>query len=377
MRPITHAGLGLAAFVGSVGFASAAGIDRTLPSTTRILFEEGTYGEVGLTYTDPHQRGDDALLPQGFTGLPVPLPLAGETSDLFDPYWSLSGSFKSDINSRLSYALFLDQPFGANTDYGPDSFSPAVLSYEGTTATLDTWQVSGVIAYDIRPDLKIYGGVRALWTEASADVPFLFNYSVETGSDWGTGYLAGIAYSRPEIALRVALTYASEVTIRYDTEEWQAFDSTTEVTFPQSVDLEFQTGIAEDTLLFASIRWVEWSVFEMAPQAYVAEFREPLVNYEKDYTTYTLGIGRQITDKLAGSLSIIHEPSEGGSNLNTLGPYDGRTLGAAAMSYDVDERINITGGFAFGHLGSTSNGFETDFDDGSVWSAGLRLGYTF
>ena len=199
---------------------------------------------------------------------------------------------------------------------------------------------------------------------------------METGSDWGTGYLAGIAYSRPSIAMRVALTYASEVRIRYDTEEWNTFDSTTDVTFPQSVDLEFQTGIAPGTLIYGSVRWVEWSVFEMAPEQYTASFLEPLVRYDRDYTTYTIGLGRQLTDRLAGSVSFIHEPSQGGSNLNTLGPYDGRTLGAAALSYDLD-RFSVTGGMAFGRLGNTSNGFETEFDDGSVWSAGLRLGYAF
>lgn len=375
MRRISQVGLGLAIAIGSVGLAGAAGIERTLPSPTRLLFEPGTYGELGISFTDPRQRGDGAILPPEYTGQPLDTVLSGKTSDLFDPYWGFSGAFKSDITDRLSYAFVLDQPFGADTVYGQDTFAGG-FTYAGTTATLDTWQAIGILAYDLRPDVKLYGGLRALWTEASADVPFLRDYTVETGSDWGTGYLAGIAYSRPSIAMRVALTYASDVRIRYDTEEWNTFDSTTDVTFPQSVDLEFQTGIAPETLLYGSVRWVEWSVFEMAPEQYTASFLEPLVRYDRDYTTYTIGLGRQLTDRLAGSVSFIHEPSQGGSNLNTLGPYDGRTLGAAALSYDLD-RFNVTGGMAFGRIGNTSNGFETEFDDGSVWSAGLRLGYTF
>ena len=33
--------------------ARAAAIERTVPSTVRILFEDGLYGEIGLTYADP------------------------------------------------------------------------------------------------------------------------------------------------------------------------------------------------------------------------------------------------------------------------------------------------------------------------------------
>ncbi len=376
MRHMFQAGIGIAAFAGSVGLAGAAGIERTLPSTTRILFEEGTYGEIGVSYADPHQRGEDAVLPPVFTGLPAALPLDGRTSDLFDSYWTYTGALKGDLTERLSYALKIDQPFGASTRYGSDNFTPAVLSYDGTKATLDTVQISGILAYDVRPRVKIFGGLRALRTDASADVPFLLDYTVDANADWGTGYLAGIAYSRPEIALRVALTYNSDVKIRYDTEEWGSFGSTTDVKFPRSVDLEVQTGITPKTLLFGSIRWVEWSVFEIAPEQYAATFLEPLVKYENDYTTYTLGLGRQLTERLAGSLSFIYEPSQGGSNLNTLGPYDGRTLGAAALSYDMD-RLNLSGGLAYGSIGDTSNAFDTDFNDGSAWSAGLRIGYTF
>jgi long-chain fatty acid transport protein len=378
MRSLATAGLCTAATAGFACLAGAAGVERTLPSTTRILFEEGTYAEVGLTYGDPRQQGNTATLPPGFTPFPGidPVRLEGQTSDLFESYWSLSAAFRTDFNDRLSAALIADQPYGAETSYGPDNFAGGFFTYEGTLAELETRQVAGMLAYDIRPDLKVYGGVRALWTKARADVPFLLDYTVETASDWGTGFLLGLAYSRPDIAMRAALNYASEIRIRYDTEEWDSFESTTTVTFPQSVELEFQTGIAPKTLLFGSVRWVEWSAFEMAPEQYSLNFLEPLVRYDEDYITYTVGIGRQLTDRLAGSVTFLYEPSRGGSKLNTLGPYDGRTLGAAAVNYDFD-RFNVSGGVVFGALGDTSNGFDTDFDDGSVWGAGIRAGYRF
>lgn len=367
--------------IASYEFVRAAGVERTLPSATRILFEDGTYGEIGLTYTDPYQRGNGVLLPPEYTFLPDPVPVSGQTRDVFEPYWSFSAAFRSNITDTLSYALTLEPTYGADTAYGLDTFSfvlpwGAPFTYADTSAKLDSQQITGVLAYDIRPDIKLYGGLKALRTSASADIPFLGAYTVDTDADWGTGYLIGAAYSRPEIALRVALTYGSKIKIRYDTDEWDAFNGTTEVTFPQTVDLEFQTGITPKTLFYGSIRWAEWSEFEMAPEQYMATFGEPLVKYENDYTTYTIGIGRQLTERLAGSLSVIHEPSQGGSPLNTLGPYDGRTLGSAALSYDF-ERFNVTGGMVYGRLGDTSNAFDTAYDDGAVWGAGLRVGYQF
>ena len=48
----------------------------------------------------------------------------------------------------------------------------------------------------------------------------------------------------------------------------------------------------------------------------------------------------------------------------------------AALSYDYGQ-WNFTGGLTYGVLGDTTNLLQTDYNDGSVWGAGLRVGYTF
>ena len=63
--------------------------------------------------------------------------------------------------------------------------------------------------------------------------------------------------------------------------------------------------------------------------------------------------------------------------MTSLGPYDGRTTGTAALTYEVERQFDITGGLTYGVLGDTENLLQTDFNDGSVWGAGLRVGYTF
>ena len=128
------------------------------------------------------------------------------------------------------------------------------------------------------------------------------------------------------------------------------------------MQLDFQTGVAPQTLVFGYIRWVDWSDFSVNPPVYeqattglLGEAR-PLIAYQDDWWTYNLGVGRQLTDALAGSVAITWEPSVGGE-MTSLGPYDGRTTGTVALTYEVNG-FDITGGLTYGVLGDTENLLE-------------------
>lgn len=389
--PVAGSVVALALVAGAPQQARAAAIERTVPSTVRLLFEDGLYGEIGLTYADPDQSGSGANT--AALGTPA-LIFSGDTGDLFDSHTNLSAALKGDVTDRLSWAVIFDQPYEADTRYGAGVMTSAVpgvvFSYDGTSADLKTHQITALAAYDLRPDVKLYGGLRVQRLQADAAFPFvgptggLPGYTVDAGADWGTGYLLGAAYSRPEIALRVALTYYSAIEHDLDTKEWDgiaipgiqaAGDTRTDVETPQSVALEFQTGVAPKTLVFGSVRWVDWSEFAIEPPSYTAVTGRPLVDYSKDWWTYNLGIGRELTESLSASVSLTYEPAVDRAT-TTLGPYDGRTAATVALSYDID-RFKITGGLTYGKLGDTTNLLETDFDDGSFWAAGLRVGYSF
>lgn len=355
------------------GPAGGAAIERSVPSASRILYEPGRYGEIGAAWVDPRQTGAGADL----TLLGTPAVYDGRTGDMLDPQWTLSGAVKGDLAPRLSVAVVIDQPYGAATTY-PGGASPVAALYAGTLARLDTWEATGVVAWDVTPAVKVYGGLRAQWLDARAEIPFIADYAVEGAGDWGVGYLVGVAYARPEIAFRAALTYLSAIRHRLATEETAAVGaetSTTGISTPQSVALEIQSGIAPRTLAFGSVRWVEWSDFDIAPPLYGALVGEPLVDYSGDWWTWTAGLARELTDSLAGSLSLTYEPSLGGA-LTTLGPHDGRTTVTAALSYDFGA-ANLTGGVTWGRLGDTANALDTEFDDGSVLGVGVRLGVRF
>lgn len=385
----TLAGSSLVALVGAGG-AHAAALEQVVPSTIRLLYEPGMYAEVGIGYTDPHQSGDGLAIPPNGAGIPSGF-YSGNTGDVFDSRWNYSGAFKGDINERLSYAITFDQPLQADTTYGGALFTNAPTGfsypfYQGSFADLKTYQIMAALAYDVTDNVKVFGGLRAQRLDAKAGISFVDGYRIDAEKKWSYGYMLGAAYERPDIALRVALSYYSKIS--YDLSTSESIDSlpvpirdTTEVETPQSVQLDFQTGVAPKTLVFGYVRWVDWSEFSIAPQLYGQAIEgligvpRPLVDYADDWWTYNLGVGRQLTETLAGSLSITWEPSVGGE-MTSLGPYDGRTTATAALSYDYGQ-WNFTGGLSYGVLGDTHNLLQTDFDDGSVWGAGLRVGYSF
>lgn len=348
--------------------AEAAGIERMVPSV-RPLFRPGTYLEFNLAHVRPELEGEDADL----TALGTPVLFTGTTTDLFDDYAQFSFSLKGALTDRLSYFMVLDEPWGADTNYGQGSF-PDAFSYAGTTADLRSYALTTAFAYDVTPNIKLYGGLRAQRTDAEAAIPFLNGYSIDTDVDYGLGWMVGAGYQIPAIALNVSLTYYSEIDHDFDILE-DGQSNTSGFSTPRSVNLEFQSGVSSNTLVFGSVRWVDWSEFTIAPPLYVTSFGAPLVAYESDWWTYNIGIGRQLTENWSAAFQATYEPEEGGA-LTTLGPVDGRTIVAGSLTYKTGP-LELTGGVSYGWIGETANQLETVFEDGHFTALGVRVGYSF
>jgi len=367
---LTKTSLGLAAafLTTSALTASAAGIERTAPSS-RILFEDGRYFELSASVVSPDLSGDGGLLSP-----------TGSTGDLLEAFASFGVAYKADLTDRVSYAITLGTPWGVSTEY------PAVATsgYSGTSADLNSYALTGILSFEVTPNITAYGGIVGQYVEAEAFFPFggalglAGPYDVDAKGDYGVGFMGGVAYERKDIALRVALTYYSEIEHELSTTENNGgtiSDTSTDFITPQSVNLEFQTGIMKDTLLFGSVRWVDWSEFEIAPPVFTAGVGAPLVDYEEDWITYTLGIGRKFNENWSGAVQASWEPATD-TQLTTLGPIDGRWSVGLSASYEFDN-TKITGGITYISLGEANNFAGTTFDDGSALAAGVRVGWYF
>ncbi|MEZ5797231.1 MAG: outer membrane protein transport protein [Paracoccaceae bacterium] len=352
------------------GMAQAGGIDRS-GQGIGILFEPGRYAELSFGHVSPKIDGTDAA------GQP--------TGSVVNSYSQIAFGYKYDINSRLSFALIVDQPFGADVFYPVIASAPFPDVLDGTKAKADAVAVSGILRYKLDNGFSVHGGLRAQKAEgeitlSGAAYSTLSGYNVKLASDIAPGYLVGIAYEKPEIALRVALTYNSAITHKFDTTQSAPFPSgtITEVELPQSVNLDFQSGVAKDTLVFGQIRWVDWSAFLIDPVGFPGN---GLVELE-DTTTYTLGVGRRFSEKWAGSISFTYEGGGSDDLVSPLAPTNGRrgvTIGAAY----TEGNMKVSMGLNYTKVGDarpetgTPDVARASMTDNDLIGLGIKVGWTF
>lgn len=351
--------------------ASAGGIDRTrLPVS--VLFEDGRYIELGFSSVTPSVTGATA----GNVS----------TGNMAEAYSSLSFAYKADINDQFSYGVFVNQPYGANANY-------AEGLWNGLQADWKSQQVAALLKYDLTERASVYGGLRVVQSSAEIAIPAsVFNaalpvvpeYTASTSTDTQVGYVLGAAYQIPDIALRVGLTYESGITHEFDTKEAFAgtgplptlsAKGTTEIEMPQSVTLDFQTGIAKDTLLFGSVRWSEWSVWHVRPTLFETVTGDEVTGIKHDVMTYQLGLGRKINENLSVFARASYEPGHSGL-ASRLSPTNGmRSIGLGA-SWKQDH-VKITGGLEYAELGDAKTAGGAKFKDNSAVGLGLTVAYTF
>lgn len=371
--------------------ALAGGIERSAQSVA-ILFEKGNYLEFSVGRVAPEVSGTQQISAGAMS-------LAGSKSgDMADDYNTYGLGLKMSLGEQFDVALIMDEPVGADVNY-PAGASPAGLNYlyGGSTADINSVGTTALVRYRMPNNFSLIGGVRQIRTSGKVSLFNGYNMSSSTETDYG--YVLGVAWEKPEIAARVALTYNSAVTHDFTANE-NGVTTTFETEIPQSVLLEGQTGIAANTLLFGSVRWVDWSAFEIAPTLYVNNpsnvYNEGLVSYSDDVVTYTLGVGRKFNDVWSGAVFASYEASHDGYSGN-LGPTNGSTALGAAVSY-TRNNMKITAGLRYvligdaeteipsslGNLLGTCNTSGDDdcgtfgkFTDNHAVAWGIRVGYSF
>ncbi len=349
-----------AAFAAAASGAQAGGVERSTQSVA-ILFEQGRYAELSLGTFSPDVSGNVGV----------------GSGDMSPSYTSWSLGYKMDIGERMAFALILDEPIGAKVRY-PGTFGVDPYPLAGTTADLTSSAITALLRYKMPNNVSVYGGLRYETVKGVVGIPLVGGYTLSTNHDSELGYVVGVAWEKPEIAARVALTYNSAITHSLESLEFAALADSFDTEVPQSVNLEFQTGIAKDTLLFGSIRWADWSEFQIAPPAYAgATLGSALVSYPNDRVTYNLGIGRRFNEVWSGAVTLGYEPSDGELTGN-LGPTDGFKSIGLATTYTRDN-MKITGGIRYVDIGdaTTNPPISAVFSDNSGVGVGIKVGYTF
>ncbi|SJM64662.1 OmpP1/FadL family transporter [Psychrobacter piechaudii] len=243
----------------------------------------------------------------------------------------------------------------------------------------------GPVAQRLKADVKLRGDAYDLAT----------GYNLNVNADTDYGWIAGLQYSKPEIALKAALTYRSEIDHSVTASEFMPLaaltganpqqDTRMEVTTPESVNFDFQTGINPTTLATAKVRWVPWNDFAITPPLYneATKARFPkgldLVSYDDDQWQVELGLAKRVADNLAVSGTVGWD-SGAGNPVTSLGPIEGYYSVGLGAKYDITKNWAVSAGGKYLMFGDAkgqipSGDIVSKFEDNDGFALGVKLSY--
>jgi long-chain fatty acid transport protein len=415
--------------------AFAAALDRSGQSIAAFL-QPGNYFEAGISVLDPNVSGK---VKNGYTPSAAAPPAAiglqnTNLGDMAGDYYFPSAALKLQLTDNFSFGLIYDQPFGADATYSLSDKASAALGgaglfhdgKEATSVEVDTQNLSMIVGFQPNENFNFYGGGVYQTVKGKVQLRgFAYSgtdnfggYNANIGEDSAVGWLAGAAFQIPDIALKASVTYRSEIDHKVTVDESSLAapglnpgtvinmnngKGKTEITTPQSVNLDLQTGIMANTVAFANVRWVNWKDFSIRPYAfgkgaeaastaltagkYTKGFN--LVDYTDDQISATVGVGRKFNDKWAGNASVGWD-SGAGNPVSTLGPTEGYWNVGLGLQFSPAPNYFIAGGVKYFMLGDAtahSGAYSVpgndktaqvaEFEDNDAWAYGLKIGYKF
>ena len=404
--------------------AFAAALDRSGQSISSFL-QPGNYFEAGISVLDPSVSGkvSNTWVPGGAAAPLAPAYQNTDLSDMGDDYYFPSAALKLQLTDNLSFGLIYDQPFGADATYSTADFAHPLgggafhNGTEGTSVEVKSQSISMLFGYQPTENFNFYAG--PVYQTIKGDVQLrglayggnatFGGYNADIPEDSAAGWLAGAAYQIPEIALKASVTYRSEIKHKVNIDESSAgagpiaailnnATGSTDITTPQSVNLDLQTGIMANTVAFANVRWVNWKDFAIRPYAFgIASniagasptINKPngfdLVAYTDDQWSINTGIGRKLNDQWAGNVSVGWD-SGAGNPVTTLGPTEGYWNLGVGVQFSPAANYFISGGVKYFWLGDakaqSGSQFDTanyvaDFTDNHAIAYGMKIGYKF
>ena len=316
------------------GLVQAGGFDRTGQDTS-IMLKEGSMVEITSVSVNPKITGTHGGS-------------ATATGEVAPNYSFTNLGFRTNISDNFAIGIIQEKPFGANVDYT----AGAVGTYVGLKAEVDSSSTTLLTSYDM-DNVTVYGGLKNQSLSASATNPLVAAYTITSTADSSLGYVLGAAIENPETAMRIALTYHSKVNhdiaIVENRTGISATASTLKVTAPESFNLDFQTGIAANTLLFGTIRQVKWSQMSLCPLQYdirasggVTASGICLKEFKNNTTSYTLGVGRKFSDHWSGAFTYGREASND-DKASALSPANGYNKMGLGVTYTGEQAIVTLG----------------------------------
>ena len=281
-----------------------------------------------------------------------------------------------------------------NFDIGLTSFGSGAIQMDGQNAI----GVSVVPSADVKLNTQafmtrysfndkyaIIGGVRQAKLKASTlNTVALADYSIEAVDKSGIVY--GLAYERSDIALKFEVLRSEKIKIELTGDVLFGGNHlvTGSLVIPEATTINFQTGIADNTLLMASAHRVNWTGSDVILNVADAPPLDAL-NQASEFsntTSYSLGLGRRLNEQTSASLTYSWEKgtNPGGKSES---PFT-MSNGSETLSFGVQHKIGlmtISGGVSYTKVGDVdvthSTSLTASYAGNSVTAVGIKVGYNF
>ena len=367
---------------------------------TNFMYQEGGYAELSYGSIDYNNLKANAL------------------------YTSTLSKKQKTAKNQTRFSGAFKMSFG-NLDLGLSSFRSGTIQMQGGSGTYGT---GGTVVPDADANLNTTSFVGKYTFKENFSLLFMANqnslaktkitttmgtYDIKAKEVTGYGY--GVAYSQPEIALRVELLVQPKSEIKasssYDasgsgttasaiaastalalgsaaptnagyTSQTVSDDTSfiSTLSRPETLTLNFQSGVAENTLLFGSIHKAAWSKSQI--KAATDNYYSSITSSFSDTTETTIGVARKVSDTTALIASYSSEGGGGKTSTSLFTMSNGRQGISLAARYTMDN-LTITGGYSYINVGdvtvssAASGATQATYKNNTVSALGLKLGVSF
>lgn len=362
MKITAYTSLGLWAFS---AVAVSAGGWETGKLDTSFMYNEGNYAE--LSY------GNLNYSVSGTTQAGVSHDMAKDQTRMNLSGKFQVGSFDIGLTSFSSGAIQMDGQSASGTSVVPSA-----------DVNMDTKAI--LARYKINENFSVIGGIRQVSLEDSSVTTLGSTYNIDATSK--TGRVYGLAYERPEIALRLEILRSEKMTfgLNGDAAGGALAITGSEMAVPEATTINFQTGIAKDTLLMASAHRVSWATSQINVLVPGAGGALDISSDFADTTSYSLGIGRALSDATAVNVSYSWEAGSGATSTDPFTMSNGSKTLSLGVRHTIED-MTLSGGISYTQVGDVNvthmlaptvpSGLTATYENNSVMSFGVKVGYSF
>ena len=389
--------LATSALVVSASLALAGGFElQTLD--TSAMYEEGSFGSLSYASISSNLKGKDAkgtkvktLKDQTLTNL---------------AFKTQVGDFGLGMATYRSGAIQMN---GSSDSTFSSAFQISGNYIPSANAELNT--MAFLANYNFSENFSLIGGIKNNQLNSFNLTSIYGSYDISSKSN--SGYVIGSAYHNPSIALRAEIllqpsskikttgTYTSakvdfptdidlagtENDVDFPDDIAAGTTGTVAATLntPEMITINFQSGIAADTLLTGSIHQAKWKSSQVnvdvtTADAYVNAMSAVSSDFSNS-TKYTLGVARKFNDALSGSISYSTEAGSGSTSTSTFTMSNGSSSINLGLRYSF-EQANLSIGMSqtmFNDVTVDSNTLTSpiEYKNNTATTVGIKLSTSF